>query len=180
MAQSFYRALRDDELRLPRSEWPDSGKVAAGEIKNLAGVTDMDILPADRRIKKLTSRRPFTDSINSVSLTPQNWQDSLAVAYLQKKIVWSDVHYRAALHFEREKKTDAAIDEYKAIAKVRPDAYFPRLRMGTLYLEKNLPEMALPVLAAARKLKSGVKGGFLPAWYCVFADRQIKRGGCSV
>ncbi len=152
MAQAFCTALRENNVLLDKNSWPSLISLNVEDCRRLTNVTAADLALADWRIRKLTSHWPFTKTTDWSRLQPQNWLDSLAVAYLQKKIPWSEVHYRAARHYEVADQTQLAIAEYSAIAYIRPDAYYPRLRIGSLYLAAKQPAQALPFLQGAEKI----------------------------
>ena len=152
MAQTFLEALRRAGIPEPARRWPPLKRLSPEEWMRLAHVTRADLAMAEWRIRKLTSRWPFVSRPDYSRLQPHTWLDSLALRYIQHEIPWSEVHYRAAKHWEAESQPDSAIAEYAAIAAVRPDAYFPRFRIGWLYLNRKNPRRALPYLQQAWRL----------------------------
>ncbi|HHM24014.1 MAG TPA: tetratricopeptide repeat protein, partial [Bacteroidetes bacterium] len=154
MAQTFLEALRQAGIPVPSEEWPELRPLTAQQWMRLGHVTPVDLALGEWRIRKLTSRWPFVPEPDYSRLVPHTWRDSLALAYIQHEIPWSEVHYRAASHWEEAGQPDSAIAEYGAIAAVRPDAYYPPFRIGVLYLDKKEPQKARPYLEQARKLNS--------------------------
>jgi tetratricopeptide (TPR) repeat protein len=152
MAQTILEAMKREGVVLPSSKWPPIPKIQEREWMQLAGVTDVDIRLADWRIRRLTSRWPFRKDIRPRQLRPKTWMDSLAVAYLEHRIPWNQVHYRAAEHYRTSAKPDSAIAEYLAVARVRPDAYYPLYQAGVILLEQKRPAEAISYLKKAWQL----------------------------
>lgn len=151
MAKAFSQQLRKNNFIAPASEWrtapPDS------EIRRLSHVTPLDLKIGELRIRKLMSGWPFKSEFErgQVRLNPDDPIEKIAWKYDLHEISWNQAHFQAAAVYERRDNWQAAINDYLAVIKIRPDDYFPFLKIGNIYLQQKKFDRAKTFYAEAQK-----------------------------
>ena len=151
MAKAFSQQLRKNNFIAPASEWkkapPDS------EIRRISHVTPLDLKIGELRIRKLMSGWPFKSEFErgQVQLNPHDPIERIAWKYDLHEIPWNQAHFQAAGVYERLGKWQLAIDDYLAVIKIRPDDYFPFLKIGNIYLQQKKFDRAKKYYAEAQK-----------------------------
>lgn len=151
MAKAFAQELRKESFIAPESEWkaalPDS------EIRQVSHVTPLDLKIGALRIRKLMSGWPFKSGFErgEVLINPNDPIEKIAWIYDNHRISWNQAHFEAASYYENQKKWRQAIDDYQAVIKIRPDDYFPFLKIGNIYLHRQKFDLALQYYREAQR-----------------------------
>jgi len=86
-----------------------------------------------------------------VRLNPDDPIEKIAWKYDLHEISWNQAHFQAAAVYERRDNWQAAINDYLAVIKIRPDDYFPFLKIGNIYLQQKKFDRAKTFYAEAQK-----------------------------
>jgi len=154
MAKAFSEQLRKNNFIAPESEWrkapPDS------EIRRISHVTPLDLKIGELRIRKLMSGWPFRGEFErkEVRINPEDPIEKIAWTYDRHQIAWNQAHFQAAAVYEKHGDWRKAINDYLAVIKIRPDDYFPFLKIGNIYLQQEKFERAKKYYGEAQKRNS--------------------------
>ncbi|NOY79215.1 MAG: tetratricopeptide repeat protein [Calditrichaeota bacterium] len=155
MAKAFSQYLRKSNFIAPASEWkkapPDS------VILGLSHVTPLDLKIGELRIRKLMSGWPFKGEFErgEVHINPKDPIEEIAWKYDRHRIAWNQAHLQAAAVYEKRGDWRAAVNDYQAVIKIRPDDYFPFLKIGNIYLEQKELNRAKKYYSEAQKRNPG-------------------------
>ncbi len=131
IAKAFVEAMAEDGRIAPREKWMSGREKSEEEYLRLAGVTRLDSIMANMRIKVLTNSWPFVvGSISIDDLSVQTDLEKLAKGYLMGELTWEQAHVYAAERYTKEKQYERAAEEYRAVLKQTPYNVSPYLRLG--------------------------------------------------
>jgi len=140
MAKGFVDAMSQNDILVPKDEWPWQRDKKMKEYREIAAVTDLEQEIANQRIRRLTSQWPYKQEI-VLRKNSGNEYDKLiettARDFFAMKLGWNEAHYKIADYFIKNEQIDRAINEYQAVIKVTPYNYFPYIELGDLYMRKN-------------------------------------------
>ena len=143
LAKCFFDALKERNLLLSADAWKQARATSDTALVTYSSVTDFDREVANYRIFELTNGWPFQSPRSpATQYEPTSRTQELAIAYVNKKIAWSQARYDLATWYTAKGSYNLAAREYYAVAKVIPYYYLPSIRMGDMYRLMNQDSLA--------------------------------------
>jgi len=123
-------------------ELPDGASMARDSVYyNRLGVTTIDSLIADYRIRVLMAGWPFRGSSRVQEViarfVPQTVEEKLALEVWRNNLSWYDAHVQLARLYLQQQDWPAAEVEHEALAKERPYDINLQNRLAEIYIQQN-------------------------------------------
>lgn len=132
-AKTFTRAIEENHLLAPPSEWNLSSEPSDSALMQLSCVTEFDRTLGAMKIDLLERRWPFTLGPVNYEFSPSNYLEGVVIRVIRHKLAWSEARYLLAEDHARNKRYDLAREECRAVSKVIPFSYEPLLRVADYY-----------------------------------------------
>lgn len=142
MAKVFASSIYKNNLLAPESEWNLAEDKSDEEYMNMSTVSAFDHAVGRIKVELLMRRWPFTTGQTDFKFTPADAVESIAFAYLQKRIPWSDARYKLAEVYAEGKNYEEARTECLAVARVLSSSYQPLLKVADYYRDEGRNEEA--------------------------------------
>ena len=117
------------------------------------GVTAVDSIVADIRIKYLTSGWPFKQQMpvykSDFKLPGGGYLQDLAFKFWNDDITWEKMHVDAGLFYENNKQFDLAAREFKALITATPMNTSPYIYLGRMLIRQQKLDEALEIYQQA-------------------------------
>ncbi len=151
MAKAFASGMRRANFIVPAQNWPKAPPDST--LRHLSHVTPLDLKIGELRIRKLMSGWPFQKGPvpEQIPIRPSDPIEKIAYRYDNHAISWNQAHFDAAAAEEKEGRLAAALEDYRAVIKIRPDDYYPFLKMGNIYFQEKKYAEARRAYEEARK-----------------------------
>jgi tetratricopeptide (TPR) repeat protein len=142
MAKSFCRAIEQNHLLVPSSDWRHTEEPADSVLMELSCVTEFDRTVGKVKIDLLKRRWPFVTGSVNYEFVAANSVESVVFRMMKGGIAWSDARYLLAEFYARNKQFDLARKECLAVSKVIPFVYEPLLRNADYFSQEGKREEA--------------------------------------
>ena len=175
MAKGFAGALRRAGFIVPEKNWPKAPPDSS--LRRLSHVTPLDLKIGELRIRKLMSGWPFRTgpAPEQIPIHANDPIEKIAYRYDNHAISWNQAHFDAAAVEEKEGKLDAALEDYRAVIKIRPDDYYPFLKMGNIYFQEKKYTAARKAYAEAQKRNPGAPFAYAKLGFVYLAEGNSKQ-----
>ncbi len=175
MAKAFAQELRRGNFIVPRKEWPASPLDSV--LRRLSHVTPLDLKIGELRIRKLMSGWPFKPASGRAPFVVKTDDpiEQIAYRYDNHLISWNQAHFDAAAAYEKAGKLERALEEYRAVIKIRPDDFYPFLKMGNIYFQQHRYEKAKRAYEGARMRNPGAPFAYVKLGFVALAEKQADK-----
>jgi tetratricopeptide (TPR) repeat protein len=159
MADAFFDALRKNKFIADK--WDTSKIISSSEFRQSWGVTKLDSLYGDVRIRVLKGGWPFKPkSLPNTSLrdyNPSTKAESLAVKiWTDKKYTLERGHVEMAEYYKKRKQYYKSYREYNSLICLTPYNISPYLEGANALIKAQLYSKALPILYKSLELEKSV------------------------
>jgi len=137
MTETFARAIVDNNLFAPSDSSQVKDRETTGvDMMKLSAVSDLDVAIGTLKIARLMQRWPFRAEQFVAGIPPAPSDSAVtrfAAEYVNRRITWDQAHYELAEQYEKRGDYEGAEKEYRSVAKVLPNNYYPYFCLGNLY-----------------------------------------------
>ncbi len=134
---------------------------SAGPIERplRSSTTSIDSVAAAMRLDILMNSWPFTTTRKTLAdITPADWREELAYAYLSGSSTWEQMHVGCAERYERDGRYLSAIQEYEALKAATPYNVSPYLRAASLHIRIGSRSSAVDLLRRSLEVEQTSQG----------------------
>ena len=147
IARLFFQTMKNQKMI--SAEWKPDIALADSVLENLYGITEIDMLAAEHKIKILKGGWPFqkTNVINkALQFKPESFIEKMMWKWQHHEINWEMVHVQMADYYLKQGDLNKAAEEYQALIIGTPYNVSPYQHLAEIWIKQGQFNKALTVL----------------------------------